>query len=473
MKLFALILVLIPFFSIPPFIFSSYVQPAALFIGWSLILYIFRLRISRNLFVCLASFFAYSLFLKIFIYSPNLSLGDISVLLAYTVGFSQLLLFHSLFKYILDSSLLGNSFPFKSVQKAINVSITLVVLSIPLQILPPFAALMQSIKPRSLSLSEDGLANSYRGLSGLMPEPSYIGTCLSTLLLTSFILGYLHFLHLSYRSSDTDNLSAPLVTLDLRGYSTYFKSFFFSNLSLLLGSVFAVFLAFSPTSLLSFFLILAVPVIPFVTRIFYGFINVTFMRSFVLIALFMISFLYLSSQLFPLSRVSALIDFILSGDLSIKELTSFDKSVADRYASTALGVFSSFSYPIGLGLNGHGFLMSDCSNPLVESLDLLCGSIFSSDRNHNAYANLAIDAGFLSFVWLYLVLTQVARVNHFIRFPLMPVYLKYAFVLIPISLAFLFTILPAPLGSPFLWLPFALSLSCLQYIPLIYEESLG
>ena len=36
-------------------------------------------------------------------------------------------------------------------------------------------------KPRTVSLSDSGLAFSFRGLSGLMPEPSFVGTCLAPL----------------------------------------------------------------------------------------------------------------------------------------------------------------------------------------------------------------------------------------------------------------------------------------------------
>ena len=104
-----------------------------------------------------------------------------------------------------------------------------------------------------------------------------------------------------------------------------------------------------------------------------------------------------SYEVFPDSRLAGLIDSV--GDNGLTFLVSgSDNSSADRSASSISGLFSIFYYPFGLGLNGHSFLFANCREKLIVDFGLLCGSIYSSTRNHNALATVLQDGGIVAIL---------------------------------------------------------------------------
>lgn len=471
MIILALVFVFIPFFSLPPFIYSSYVQPFTLFVGWTILLYTLSLRLSENILIYLSLFIIYILFLKLGVYGSGFIPGDVSNLFAYFVAFFQISLFISLFRRVFSRCVRGDLSLFSRVQKAFDFSILVVALSVPLQLVGPVNQFLTFIKPRTVELSELGLAKSLRGLSGVMPEPSYLGTCLAILLLSSFLFGYFRFVCIKNNSLSYNVHYLPLGgILDVRHYSMYIKYFLQTYFSYILLSLFSIFLAFSPTSVVTFFCIVCLSIIPFLVHAFSGFLRRDFLFYCFIILLLLLAFLFFSVNLFAQSRLSSLLTLILSQGLS--GLESSDQSIADRYSSVVLGIFSIFSYPFGLGLNGHGYIMSDCSNELVKNFELMCGNIFTSSRNHNAFSNILIDGGFISCLWISLLLYDVARLQLFLRTSL-KFSLKISFLLFPIVILFAFVLLPAPLGSPFLWLPFSISISFMRELPGIFEDSTG
>lgn len=466
MVLAALVLVFIPFFSIPPFIFSSYVQPFTLLIGWSFIFSSFRLNLSKNLFTILASFLFYILLLKFFTARSVLP-GDSGTLMAYIAGFSQLLLLFSLFKYSFSRCVYRDFDFVVRLRKALDLCALIVIISVPLQLIHPFSWILGYIKPRTILLDDSLLSESYRGLSGLMPEPSYLGTCLGTLLLSSFLLEYFCFLlnQLNYFQVASHEQSS-FDSFNISNYSTFLGAYIFSHRIYLLGAFIAIFLSFSPTSFLSYLLLISTFFLPFLIQACLGIVSYVFLRYLVLFSIVLLAFALLSTFFFAQSRLVSVINFLLTPEL-IRFLVQ-DQSIADRFASSALGVFSFFRYPLGLGLNGHGYLMSDCTNDLISNLGVMCGSYFNSDRNHNAFANLTIDGGLLSVAWIYIVMSKVAFFRRFVRIPYLRNELIYSLVFLPILLLFLFVLLPAPLGSPFLWMPFAVSIAFLRVLPRMF-----
>ena len=467
MTVLALVFVFIPFFSFPFFSFNSYVQPSTLLIGWTVLILNYELRPSSKLFLALCLFLLYIIILKILVFNSSFSSGDISVVFAYLFGFTQFLLFISLFNTIFLRYLNGFISLCSNLQNALNISLALVILSVPLQLLGPFNEFLILIKPRNVALSDAGLSSSYRGLSGLMPEPSYVGTCLGILLLSSFLVGFIRFFINEATIHHSSNSSLQISHfLDFNSYSHYTHSFLSANLKYIFGSLLAIFLAFSPTSVLSFILILSVVALPFVVQIFSGFITSNFLR-YILISLVLCSFfIFLANSLFSQSRFSSLLSTFFSGHLA--ELILNDKSVADRFVSSSLGLFTIFKFPLGLGLNGHEYVMSDCSNPIVEFFNLMCGSIFNSNRNHNAFANLSIDGGALVCCLLFFILRCSAHINTFCRLKSFSFHFKFSLILLTLYIPFLFVVLPAPLGSPFVWLPFALSIVSLRFLSSLF-----
>lgn len=466
----ALILIFVPFFSMPPFIFSSYVQPVPLFLGWSILLYVLKLRLSVNILSSLVAFVFYILFLKFYVIGSSVTVLDFRVFIAYIFGFLQLLLFTSLFRQVFSRCVRGDMSLYFRVQKSFDISILVVATSVLLQLIKPIGYLLETIKPRSVVLNDSGIAQSYRGLSGLMPEPSYVGTCLGILLLSSFLLGYFRFICLEAKPLFAKSCPLlPLNFLDIKQYKCYFKLFYFSNFKYIALSIVAVFLSFSPASLLSFMLILCISSVPFFSRVLAGFVRHDFLRFLFIFSFLLLLFVFISITLFQQSRLSSVLSMAFSGD-SLSLLLK-DLSIADRYSSSALGVFSIFSYPFGSGLNGHGNIMSDCSNQIVQSLELLCGSKYTSLRNHNAFANLVIDGGVLSGCFVVFLLLTTSCLRRFIRSSFVEISLKISLSALPIVIPFLFVILPAPLGAPFLWIPFSISLVFLSELSRLFYVS--
>ena len=116
------------------------------------------------------------------------------------------------------------------------MSLLIIILSVPLQLLPFFNQFLIIFKPRTVSLSDSGLAFSFRGLSGLMPEPSFVGTCLAILLLSLFLISFFDYLfsYFFIPSNCSINIPAPHLTLVFVIMLISISSFISSNLFSLL-----------------------------------------------------------------------------------------------------------------------------------------------------------------------------------------------------------------------------------------------
>lgn len=453
----ALILVFIPFFSVYPFIFNSYVQPLPLFVGWLILFLRFNLKISSNFFVIFTIFTCYIVFLKFFVTHSGFLFGDASVLIAYIVGFLQFVLFLSLFRLAFERFKSGQYFLLRQIRASLYTALFIIIISVPLQLIGPVNTILNFIKPRNVLLSTGGLSQSYRGLSGLMPEPSYVGGCLAILLLSLFLSGYFAYIH-NITHTTCPNLQPQ--KLSFQGYSAYCSSFLASNFFFLLSSLIVVFLAFSPTSILVFSLLILIPVFPFCFQLASGILQYNFARLIIIAIFLLICFIFFSQIFFSQSRLSTYLSIALSG--KFQTLMLLDASVADRYASSVIGLFSIFFHPLGLGINAHGFLMSNCTNDLITSFDLMCGSVFNSARSHNAIATIVADGGVVALILFFiLIFNYIPRGSAFWASDF-SLSFKVSLISFPISILVLFTILPAPLGSPFVWLPLSISVSLLS-----------
>jgi hypothetical protein len=461
MILFALVLVLIPFFSFPPFILTaSYVQPLPLLLGWFILLVFNKVSLSRDLFLACMAYILFIFILKLGLYGlDDFNPADVSVLIAYIIGLLTFALFMGLFQRAEQMRISGNIAFYQLISKAIRLSALFVSASVILSISPLVSSLLVLIKPRSLELDEGGLAASLRGLSGIMPEPSYVGTSLAVLYLSLFIL--------SLTSSSPDKkVTSLLFTQEsgpnmhkffLQAYTSCILSFLSRYIVDIILAVFAMFLTFSPTTLIVFSFISSLILLPYAIHLFL-FIRVRgFLVRLLLLIIFVFStFIAVSNFFFPNSRLASIIISVFSGDIGNTFL--LDPSVADRYASSVIGLTGLFFYPLGVGLNGHGAIMSDCSTPIIVHLDLMCGSIFNSTRSHNAIAAVIVDGGVASLFLFLLFLKPAFRHSTLAGLTTLTV-TKFLF---PLAILFSFVLLPAPLGSPFVWLPLASSVQVLS-----------
>jgi hypothetical protein len=461
MILFALILVFIPFFSLPPFILAnSYVQPLPLLIGWLILLVFNKVALSRGLlFVCVA-YILYIALLKLGVYGlDGFSRGDFSVLTAYVIGLLSFVLFMGLFRRSELMRASGNMSLHQLIAKAIRLSSLSVSISVLLSILPPVNSLLTLVKPRTLELDDGGLGASFRGLSGLMPEPSYVGTALAVLYLSLFILTLPAYLpgeesHSCFRQTHSTGTRSQLL---LRGYTACILFFLSSYAVDILLAFVAMLLTFSPTTLIVFTSIASLILIPYAIH-FLLFLRLRGFLFRLLLLLFVafVLFVCLSNFFFPSSRLASIITSVSSGDISAILLR--DASLADRYASSAIGFTGLFYYPLGAGLNGHGAIVSDCSSNVIVELNLMCGSIYNSARSHNAIAAILVDGGVASFVFFAILLGKSLR-----RADLRDIStVSLMAIMLPLGILFAFVVLPAPLGAPFVWLPLSLAIQVLS-----------
>lgn len=461
MILFALILVFIPFFSLPPFIYSnSYVQPLPLLIGWLILLVLNKVALSRGLLSVCVGYLLYIALLKLIIYGASgFSSADFSVLTAYVVGLLSLVLLIGLFRRAEQMCVYGDISLYQLIAKAIRLSSLLVSISVVLSILPPINSLLSLIKPRNVEMDEGGLGESLRGLSGLMPEPSYVGTALAVLFLSLFMLSlpaYVsgkesHFL-LRQKNSRVNGANRFL-----QGYTACIRFFYSCYTVDILLALLAILLTFSPATLITFFSLLSLILIPYAIHfLLFLRLRVSLFRLLLLLSTTFAIFVGLCSSFFPNSRLSSIIAAVSAGDIAAILLR--DASVADRYASSAIGLVGPFYYPLGAGLNGHGSIMSDCSNNILVDLGLMCGSIFNSSRSHNAIAAFLIDGGVASLVFVAILIGKSFRHTNIRAIST----ISLTTLILPLAILFAFVVLPAPLGAPFVWLPLAIALQVLS-----------
>lgn len=441
MLIFAVMLLVLPFLSVPPFIFSSYVQPLPLLLGWLIILSRYRLSFDRKLFGVFSLYLLYIVILRVLRSELLISGTDLSVLVAYIFGIFSFGFFLSLFRHSIYLLTHGSTSLYRSILRALSFSLCIVPVSLFLQLLPGLGQVFSYFKPRSVFLDGRGLSSSLRGLSGILPEPSYVGGCSAVLFVALCSLSFAQFIQ-----------SYPAFSLAYKSASSLYREhsldFFYRYWPLLALNLLAIALTFSPASTIVFVGLLSVLFLPLLSRVLQGYLSARILPLLCLLLLLLIAFLLVSS-FFPSSRAVSLVQTL--ADLDISGLLSADLSFADRYASSVTGLLSIFIHPFGLGLNGHAFIFSDCNNDFISSMDLLCGSIYSSDRNHNASANFAIDGGLVSVFLFFYVASLSNRCD--IRNSLLLRQFAFVRFLSSCSVVLLLVVLPAPLGSPFLWLP--------------------
>lgn len=441
MLTFAVILLVLPFLSVPPFVFSSYVQPMPLLLGWLILLLKYNVSLDRRLLGAFFLFLVYILIFRLFRSNVIANSTDLSVLLAYVFGVLSFCFFLWLFKHSIHLLVLGSTSLYRSILRGLSVSLCIVPVSLFVQLLPGLGQVFSFFKPRSVFLDAGGLTSSLRGLSGILPEPSYVGACSAALFVALCSLSFAQFIQsypaLSFAYKSVGSL-----------YQEHLLVFFYRYWPLVVLNLLAIALTFSPTSMIAFLALLSVLFLPLLSRLLRGYDSKSLLPI-LCFSLVLLVPLLLVSSLFPSSRAVSLIQSL--SDLDISSLLSSDLSFADRYASSVAGFFSIFIHPFGLGLNGHAFLFSDCNNDFISSMDLLCGSLYSSSRNHNASANFAIDGGIASLFLLFSV-TSVSSRYDIRNSPLLRQLVSLR-LLTSFSIVLLFVVLPAPLGSPFLWLP--------------------
>ena len=464
MILLALFFVFVPFISVPGLIFSSYTQPLPLLLGWIYLGFVFKLSVRKKLVSLGIVFLFYTLFLGFLFQGSSMTGASLSVFIAYCIGFSSFFFLLSLFGSAFQRLRERDFSLAQRILESVRIILLLVACSSFLQLVPAFNAFLLYLKPRHVDLEDASLNASFRGVSGLLPEPSYVGLVCAVLLLVMFWFSFRLFIEnyeLTFSRSATpfvfvspDNGSRG--STFYRIYASHLVFFFSSaqNLLALALSVLAIVLAFSPSSVLAFGLVLSSLLIPLALQ----FLRLRVSRRMLILIALVVGFFVFavvaSYVFFPGSRLSSIIDSV--GDKGLTFLISgSDASSADRAASSISGLFSIFYHPFGLGVNGHGLIFSDCSEPIVADFRLMCGSIYNSGRNHNSLATVLQDGGIVSILLALLAFGfSVGRV--FLRN-----FGSFSWVgrLTLLYLLFLFVILPSPLGAPTVWIALALILS--------------
>jgi len=468
MILISLILVYIPFVSLPNLLFSSYTQPVPLFLGWLYLVATLKLSVSQKLALPAICFLIYIVLLGFFLYDDFALVGAyLNVFIAYCIGFMSLFLFFSLFRQALRRLEKSDVSLAHKILNSARLTLLIVTSTLVLQINPIFSNLLILIKSRHVDLDGKLLTSALRGLSGILPEPSYVGMTCATLTLViywfSFRLftatnrSYFHESLFTYESS-SDYLgprrmkNSPFYLI----YNLHLAYFFSSRLNqaLIIASFISIILALSPTSAIVYTSVLSSVLLPLLLN----FLKLRFSPRLFLYFSVSIIFLVLFSLIlyfyFPDSRVSNTVNNIITEGLFFI-VSGSDSSAADRSASSIAGLFSIFYYPFGLGLNGHGSLFADCGRSIIIDFDLLCGSIYSSSRNHNSLATYLMDGGVIS------VLTASFAFGRYLTNSFAKSFGSFALLgrLSLVYLAFLFVVLPSPLGAPSTWMVLALILS--------------
>jgi hypothetical protein len=292
-----------------------------------------------------------------------------------------------------------------------------------------------------------------------MPEPSYVGTALAILLLSLFILSLPAYLsgHENHYVWHRKNIVAREAYPFLQGYTACIRCFFSRYAVDLLLSLVAMLLTFSPTSLIAFSSIISLILIPYAINFLLTMrLRGSLFRLLLLLLVIFALFVGLSYYYFPNSRLTSIISALSAGEIGAILLR--DASVADRYSSSAIGLAGLFYYPLGAGLNGHGAIMSDCSNRIIVDLDLMCDSIYNSSRSHNAIAAVLVDGGIASLAFVAALLRKSLRCVNLSGISTV----SLTSLVLPLGILLAFVVLPAPLGAPFVWLPLSIAIEVLS-----------
>jgi len=478
MILLSLLFVFVPFVSFPGLLTPTYTQLLPLLLGWIYLGCVFKLSPSKTL-VLFATFFLLYILALGFFFQESFLVGPAqSVFIAYCIGFTSFFLLLSLFRQAFRRLSKGDSFLAHKIFRSARLTILIVAFASILQIIPSFSNLLAYIKPRHVSLDDVALNNAFRGLSGILPEPSYVGVTCAVMLLVVYWFSFRIFIEQhsspffgeSKHCTSIAGFVSPKIASGSRFYSFYnshFVLFFASvqNIVVLIASILAVILAFSPTSLVTYCLILSSVFIPAVLE----FCRLKFSIRMLLFISVVVAFFVLSGvvaySFFPDSRVARIINSLNENGLTFV-VSGSDESSADRAASSMAGLFAIFYHPLGLGLNGHGSLFDDCSEPLIVDFNLLCGSKYSSIRNHNALATYIQDGGLVGVLMAFRAFGSSVTKLFAKNFGPFSWVGRFSLV----YLLFLFVILPSPLGAPSVWIAIALVLSFFS-VPSRFEST--
>ena len=466
MTLLALILVFVPFVAPPGLLFPSYTQPVPLLLGWIYLAFAYKLFPIKLFSVCFTFFLFYIIVLRFLMHREfSLTIDDQSVLIAYCFGFFQLSFLLSLFKKAFRKLRNGNFFLADQILNSARLTILIVATTSILQLFPVFSDFLTYVKPKHFELGVSlNFAN--RGLSGILPEPSYVGTSCAVMIIIVYWFSFRIFLEKNNPSriiSSSSNSSSSPIKPQRVGefqfypiYSSYLVSFLAckQNLFAVIASSITVSLAFSPASFISFLFILFSVFIPPFLGLYRHKVSMRWLLYFPAAIAFILLLTFSLYSLFPGMRLSSTINGVIEQGL-YSLIDGSDASSADRTASSVAGLFSIFYHPLGLGLNGHRALFADCSDEMIIHFNLLCGSIYSSSRNHNALATYLQDGGLVGIYSVFLAFgssfTKLFAQN----------FRSFSWVgrLSLVYLFFIFVVLPSPLGAPSVWIAIALIIS--------------
>jgi len=418
------IIATIGFLGIPGLIYQgSDVQPSTLLFGWLLIASQVRLKFNRDFIFLSLLFLVYIILVALYLQVDL----DWKTLLIYCIGLIQLCLYSSLFTSLS--------------QKPINFLLEKFLCLIPILVFFSiictfnFPDLLLPFKSRTIMF--DGL-ESYRGASGILPEPGAVGFFCGAIILASFLLNI----------SNAIKLINPLLPISLNKMLciTLIPDYLSKNyvkFSLASG-LFSALVSFSVTSFISYILLVSVIFFPF-------FLNLSSSRISikpVLIASFftvLLSLLLIFNPFPQSSRGYSVLTALRNDPLLLLSGNTGDASAGDRGNSTKIGLTSPMLSPFGNGLNGISNLTSNCNSSMVISLQLQCENDYNSSRNHNSLANFTQDGGLLGLLFLISLLSPGFN----------PICLsKYSFPVISIIFYLVLALiaLPAPLGSPAVWI---------------------
>lgn len=423
----AFIIVTIGFLGIPGTIYDgSDVQPSGLLFGWLLIASKVPLKFNRNLILPCLLFLVYICFLSIALKADL----DWKLFFIYCIGFVQLALYLSLFTSLS--------------QKPSKYSLEKILYLIPVVVFS--SAIITLFFPDFLSLFKSRTTifygfDSYRGASGVLPEPGAVGFFCGSMILAAFFVN-------SSRVIKSLNPLLPKSSGKML-FNSLILDFFASKyawLSLVFG-ILSTLISFSVTSLISFVLLIGAMFIPSFSSLASARISTKFLSIASVFAL-LLSLLFMFNPFPESSRGYSLISTLGNNPLELLSGDTGDASAGDRANSTKIGLTTPLLYPFGYGINGIRGLTSNCNSSIVNLLQLQCESNYNSSRNHNSFANFTQDGGLIGLFFLISLLSPGFN----------PIYLlRYSFpvVLIVFYLVIAFIALPSPLGSSAVWIVIA------------------
>ena len=434
-------LIFVPYIAIPGLVIStSYIQPFSLIPAWITILFLNKINLKfniNNLFIFLI--FIFYIYIIHYLYYGTQNLQIKTLLIAYSFGLVQYYLFNMLFFKSLQKKKL-----YFLIENALLIIPIISCFSMILDLYFPGIFNLFKSKASILSDIDNNIIDTilYRGPEGIFPESSYMGfVCASTIVI-------LFFLQLTKNIYSKINSGEILNKFLINKIYTNTLSKFIRNKKIIISFLFSIistFLSFSFASLLCFFFLISIIFTKYLFQIVYKKINKYLLIILVISPILIILCLSIISTFFPDNRLSELLDEMRQFQNILIFIVEADTSAAVRFNSTLIGILSPIFYPLGLGLNGLGSIMKDCSNVFVEKFNLLCGTDFNAFRNHNAFANFTGDAGIIGIIYLIFLISPQNSFQKLFK----NIYGEYLFLVFYVIL--ILVIMPSPLGSPSPW----------------------